>query len=144
MSSTEQTVGALSAEDVSYLRRADDVYAINVGGANYLRVTKRADYRDAFSQDRRVDIPVGGNGADGFFASAWEFPWETLRTGDVVSFYWYPDAHTSENLRAAGLHGDVLYVDITRGKRSARYVAGTSMCPDNSARMCRSGSRVAS
>lgn len=131
------TQNALTREDVSYLRRADDVYAINVGGHNYLRCIKRASYSDAFDTDKRVDIPVLGNGADGYFTSAWEFPWHTLRAGDQVRFNWYPDAHTNENLRGVGFHADVLYVDIIRGKTSARYVAGTSVGPDDSARMCR-------
>jgi hypothetical protein len=132
------TVAPLTKEDVSYLKRADDVYAINIDGQNYLRVIKRAPFGDAFGLDRRVDIPVGGNGKNGWYHSAWEFPWASLRTGDEVRFYWYPDANRNEVLREAGLHADTLFVDITRGKATHRYVAATQVCPDNSARMCRS------
>jgi hypothetical protein len=134
---TTETVEGLTREDTSYLRRSSDVYAINIEGQNYLRCTRRADPNDAFDTDKRVDIPVGGNGADGYFASAWSFPWHTLRPGDVVSFNWFPDANTNENLREVGLHADTLYVIVQRGKKSAQYMAAVSVCPDNSARMCK-------
>jgi hypothetical protein len=137
MSTIVSTEG-LTKEDVSYLRRADDVYAINIEGQNFLRVVKRGTFGDAFSEDKRVDLPVPGNGKHGYFTSAWEFPWRTLRAGDRVRLYWYPDANTNELLRQVGLHADVLFLDVARGKQENRYVAGTSVCADNSARMCRS------
>ena len=128
----------LTKEDVSYLRRADDIYGINILGQNYLRCVKRGDSRDRFDGDVTVDIPVEGNGADTWFTSMWQYPWETLRVGDKVRLHWYPDAATNETMREVGLHGDTLYVDITRGKQKpARYVAAMSVTPDNTARMCR-------
>lgn len=136
MSTTVNEVG-LTKEGVSYLRRADDVYGINIDGQNYLRVVKRAAFGDAFAEDRRVDIPVEGNGADGYFTSAWNFPWASLRAGDRVRLYWWPDANRNEALKEVGLHADALFVDITRGKQTHRYVAATQVAPDNSARMCR-------
>lgn len=138
MTTTMTPTAPLTREDVSYLKRASDVYAINIEGQNYLRVVKRAPFGDAFGEDRRVDIPVDGNGQNGWFHSAWEFPWASLRTGDTVRFYWFPDANRNEVLREAGLHADVLFVDITRGKSTHRYVAATQIAPDNSARMCNS------
>ena len=143
MSSTHnglKLVEGLTKEDVSYLRRADSVYAINIEGRNFLRAVKRGDYADAFSEDKRVDIPVSGNGKDHYFTSAWEFPWHVLRVGDQVYLHWYPDAYTSESLRQVGLHGDALYVDVTRGKqnRTVRYLVEVGVCADNLARMCRS------
>lgn len=140
----EQAVG-LTKEDVSYLRRADDVYAINIGGQNYLRCVKRGNSSDAFDDDKRVDIAVDGNGADNWFTSAWQFPWRTLRVGDKVWLHWYPDAATNEYMREAGLHGDSLYVDITRGKGRSeqinRYLVANSCSADNTARMCRGAGR---
>src|SRR3972149_11527402 len=102
------TEGTLTREDVSYLRRASDIYAINIDGTNYLRATRRADPNDSFDSDKRIDIPVRGNGENGWFTSAWSFPWHTLRAGDEVSFYWFPDANTNENLRQCGLPADTL------------------------------------
>ena len=129
----------LTKEDISYLKRADDVYAINIDGQNFLRVIKRADWRDRFSDDKRVDIAVDGNGASGFFCSAWHFPWHTLRVGQTVRFDWFPGALMSDNLRAVGYVGDELSVDIgsASGKNSARYLVETYVGPDNSARMCK-------
>lgn len=127
----------LSGVDASYLRRASDVYAINIEGQNYLRCVKRADPNDAFDVERRLDIPVEGNGEDGYFTSAYSFPWHTLRTGTEIRLYWFPDANTNENLRDVGLHADTLYVDVRRGKTWARYMVAVSICPENSARMCK-------
>lgn len=137
MTTVIETKG-LTKGDVSYLRRATDVYAINIEDRNYLRCVKRADYQDAFSEDKRVDIPVEGNGKHGWFCSVWSFPWHTIRAGDQVRFEWYPDAGTSELLREVNLHMDELYVHITRGQKSARYLAEAIVCAENSARMCRS------
>lgn len=133
----------LTREDVSYLRRASDVYAINIEGQNFLRCVKRGDPRDAFSEDKRVDIPVDGNGAHGYFTRAWEFPWHTLRAGHRVSLYWFPDAWTNRYLTEVGLHADALYVDVTRGKqRPVRYLVDVGICEDNTARMCRTSGQV--
>lgn len=141
MSTITPTEG-LTKEDVSYLRRADDVYAINIEGQNYLRAVKRGRWDDQFDSDKRVDIPVEGNGSNGWFTSGWDFPWRTLRVGDSVRLEWFPDAHRNESLRDVGLHADVLYVHVRRGKSWARYIAGTQVCPDNSARMCRGAAPV--
>lgn len=131
-------VDALTKEDISYLRRASDIYAINIDGQNYLRCVKRADYGDAFSEDKRVDIPVEGNGKNGWFTSAWSFPWHTLRAGDGVRFEWYPNAHSTENLKSVGYDADVLFVHIRKGKMWAKYIAAVQTTPhDSLARMCR-------
>lgn len=128
---------ALSREDTSYLRRSSDVYAINIDGQNYLRCVKRRDFGDAFSEDKRVDIPVSGNGANGWFTSVWDFPWHTLRAGDGVRLEWYPDAFRNEALKEIGFHSDVLYVHVRRGKTWARYLAAVQTGPESLARMCR-------
>jgi hypothetical protein len=140
MTTVETTVGVLTREDVSYLRRASDVYAINIDGQNYLRCVKRARWGDQFSEDKRVDIPVQGNGDDGWFVSAYSFPWQTLHAGNEVRLYWFPDANTNDGLREVGMHADTLYVDVRRGKAWARYMAAVSVCPENSARMCKGAS----
>ncbi len=62
----------------------------------------------------------------------------TLRTGDAIAFLFYPDAHTNGYLEDAGLHGDILYLNVFRkGKQCARFELAHSNCRDNSARMCR-------
>jgi len=131
------TEAVLTKEDMSYLRRADDVYAINIDGQNYLRVVKRRPFGDEFADDKRVDIAVAGNGSDGWFVSLWGFPWHTLRAGDGVRFEWYPDAFRNEVLRNVGYHSDVLYLHIRKGKTWARYIGAVQTGPENSARMCK-------
>jgi hypothetical protein len=60
----------------------------------------------------------------------------TLRVGDEISFEFYADAHTNGYMREAGLHGDVLYMDVARaGKRVARFQMDHSNCSDSTARM---------
>ena len=143
MTTLEITEG-LTKEHLSYLRRADDVYAIHRDGQNYIGCVKRGTFGDEFSEDKRVLIPVAGNGGEGFYSGANWFPWQThpFREGDRLSLHWYPDAGTNDYLRDAGLHADKLYLDITRptsnGRaKSWRYLVDTAVCPDNTARMCR-------
>jgi cold shock CspA family protein len=63
---------------------------------------------------------------------------KTLRVGDEVTFEFSPDAHTNGYIAAAGLHGDALYLRVRRnGKFIARWELTSSVCPSNSARMCR-------
>lgn len=147
MSATATETHVLTKEDVSYLRRADDLYARHDGdgeaygsdGGNVIGAVKRAPWGDRFAQDVTVLIPVNGNGRQGNFTSlhSGESVIRSLRAGDAVSFYWYPDAGTNENARDAGLHVDYLYLDVTRGKRQSRYLVAVSVCPDNSVRMCK-------
>lgn len=137
----------LTREDVSYLRRADDLFARHDGdgndyqsaGGNMIGAVKRAPYGDQFAHDVTVLIPVGGNGRQGNFTSLYnvESVIRDLRAGDEISFYWYPDAGTNQYARDARLHVDYLYLDVTRGKRTRRHLAAVSVCPDNSARMCK-------
>lgn len=126
----------LTTEDISYLRRADDVVASHYEGRNVLRAIKRARWTDRFDSDKTVEIVVAGNGTDGYHAGTVNFPWHTLRKGDIVSLVWRPDAGTNEYARRAGLHVDELHIDVQRGSRSARYMVETQVTPDNSARMC--------
>lgn len=147
MSATLTETRVLTKEDVTYLRRADDMFARHDGdgtdyltdGGNMIGAVKRAPYGDRFAQDITVLIPVNGNGRQGFFTNlhSAESVLRTLRAGDAVSFYWYPDAGTNDYARGAGLHVDHLYLDVTRGARTVRHLASVSVCPENSARMCK-------
>lgn len=63
---------------------------------------------------------------------------DTLRAGDAISFMFYPDARSNGYLEDAGIHGDTLYLNVYRkGKHCARFELASSICKDNSARMCR-------
>jgi hypothetical protein len=63
---------------------------------------------------------------------------KTLRVGDELQFSFYPDGHTNQYVAASGLHADILYLHVRRdGKRVARWEFETSICPNNSARMCK-------
>jgi hypothetical protein len=62
----------------------------------------------------------------------------TLRAGDEITFSFYPDAHSNQYVAKAGLHADALFLHVRRnGKRIASFEFETSVCPNNSARMCR-------
>jgi len=143
---TREDIG-LTREDISYLRRADEVYAQHRGEewksespvGNVLVALKRGKRDDQFSQDVRVPIVVDGNGAPGNFANPVPRTIvRLLRAGDKVYLYWYPDAGTNEYCKDAGLHVDYLYLHVTRGKQQFEYLASVSVCPHNSARMCKS------
>jgi len=62
----------------------------------------------------------------------------TLREGDEITFRFAADAHSNCYIAAAGLHADTLYLDVLRkGKTIAYWELETSVCPDNSVRMCK-------
>ncbi len=60
----------------------------------------------------------------------------TLRIGDVISFQFYPDAHSNQYVKNAGLHADVLYMNVKRGDKRFTWKLDCQVCPNNSARMC--------
>lgn len=62
---------------------------------------------------------------------------KTLRVGDDVTFAFHPDGHGNGYVAAAGLHADVLYLDVRREGKRTRWEIEISVCPNNSARMCR-------
>lgn len=63
---------------------------------------------------------------------------KTLRADDEIMFSFYPDAHTNGYVAMGGLHADTLYLRVRRdGKTIADWELQTSICPSNSARMCR-------
>lgn len=65
--------------------------------------------------------------------------WQTiaglLRAGDALHLHFDGDAHTNENLRKAGMHGDVLRLVVHRGETKMTFMVTSSAGPDNSARM---------
>lgn len=62
---------------------------------------------------------------------------KTLREGDEITFRFFPDAHSNGYVAEKDLHADVLYLEVRRnGKRIAKWEIESSVCADNSARMC--------
>jgi hypothetical protein len=62
----------------------------------------------------------------------------SLKAGDELSFAFHPDSHSNQYTKDAGLHADVLYLTVRRkDKKVAVWTFDSTICPDNSARMCR-------
>jgi hypothetical protein len=62
---------------------------------------------------------------------------KSLRVGDEITFRFSPDGVSNGYTKEAGLHADALYMDVRRkGNTHAHYLMATSICPENSARMC--------
>jgi hypothetical protein len=61
----------------------------------------------------------------------------SLRVGDELTFSFYPDGHTNGYVAAAGLHADILYLHVRRNGKRQTWEFTNSICPANSARMCR-------
>jgi hypothetical protein len=62
----------------------------------------------------------------------------TLRAGDAIAFEFYPDCHSNQYVTDAGLHADALRMLVYRdSSRVACWEVAQSICPDNSARMCK-------
>lgn len=63
---------------------------------------------------------------------------KTLKEADEITFSFWPDAHSNDYVRKAGLHADVLYLHVRRPDgKSYSWELDVSVCPDNSARMCK-------
>ena len=59
-----------------------------------------------------------------------------LRVGDKIEFEFYPDYHTNGYSKDARLHGDMLRLQVERGKERFTFNLQASIAPENSARMC--------
>lgn len=152
---------ALTKTDIAAIRRASDI-CIHLGGSHptgLVRLIKRKGYNaKPFETDQeyvlegvtvRMETTQGTaaleNGAQ-CFAMAGIYHSQrcpvssimaTLRAGDELTFSFYPDCHSNGYVAAANLHADVLYLHVIRnGKRNTWELIG-SICPNNSARMCR-------
>jgi hypothetical protein len=62
---------------------------------------------------------------------------KTLRAGDELTFSFYPDCHSQMYVARAGLHADCLYLHVRRNGKRHTFELESSICPENSARMCR-------
>jgi hypothetical protein len=152
----------LTKTDIAAIRKADDL-CVHLGkqhGQGLVRLIKRKRYDSKpFETDQEYileNVTVGmetGLGAKALeagtaqcFAMAGIYhdqstpvasALKTLREGDELKFSFYPDCRSNGYVAAAGLHADCLYLHVRRnGKRVATWVVASSICPDNSARMC--------
>jgi hypothetical protein len=163
--STETTIDGLTKSDIAALRLADDVYAVLSEDEFKLRAIKRPTFaereRDPFVDDRRIDIGVEGSvtvygehGGTDFgrtrevtscFASLWhcEGIWQVVRPGDRIKLRFTAN-DSSESLRSAGFIRDGVTIEIVRksdgdGRRPLRFAGADYVGPNNSARICKSG-----
>lgn len=153
----------LTKIDIAALRQADRLVVAFNGGNASMRTTgvtaikeKRPNEADPFAVDvdHRIDAPVSVlHRSDDSLAGAACFAFvgfyhsqhthassviRTLRAGDEVQFIFAPDYHSTENLRNAGLHADVLLLVVRRdGRTVAEWELDHVTCPGNTARMCR-------
>ena len=153
----------LTKTDIAALRKADDltVHLSSRTPEGLVLAIKRKhrSEQDPFAQDIEHVLTATAaldgfrgqeqlkNGGAEFFAMVGLYHgqhghassvFRTLRAGDEITFRFYPDAHTNGYCAMSGLHGDILCLDVRRhGKRVASWELTSSICPSNSARMCR-------
>lgn len=152
----------LTKTDIAAIRAADDI-CVHLGTANpqgKVRLIKRKPYNaKPFETDQEyvlenatvvMETGLGAraleSGAAECFAMAGIYHnqgshvssiLKTLRAGDIVRFSFYPDCHSNGYVAAAGLHADCLYLHVTRNGKRQTWELTDSICPANSARMCR-------
>jgi hypothetical protein len=153
-------MNTLTKLDIAAFRKADAlcVHLSQLYPTGLVRLIKRAG-QNTFDSDKEhvIECPVTLYGyrnqnaiADGAacfahvsFYHAQNTPAScivnTLRADDEISFEFYPDGQSNGYTAKAQLHADVLYLIVRRNDGSKRYrwELDVSICPDNSARMCR-------
>jgi hypothetical protein len=160
---TETTIPTLDRDDLKALRNADTVCFRYHDEVATIECLKR-DSDEFGAKERRRDITVEGvvyNGydADGgrargaemnygfamFHSAKYTENWRTivglLRADDTLRLEFRTDDATNGYVKDAGLHADELWLRIERGEGPHRkrlyFLLDASVCPDNSARMCR-------
>jgi hypothetical protein len=144
---------ALTKEDISHLRVADDISVSYRPKETRVVVRKKnPKYGHAPFAERELEyvLPVlvtdYSGKASRCFESVplWRYSTgsaaataiDSLKVGDEVEFQFYPDHSTNAYAGNARLHVDALFLYVTRGKKRFEYLLEVSVCPDNSARMC--------
>lgn len=146
----------LTALDLAALRKADYLSVSLKGEVQTVRATKenRPTETNPFATDidHLIAAPVTmrsatyGQASDARCFANMRF-WRgqdshigavvsMLRVGDEIAFEFCPDHHTNQYMERADLHGDILRLVVTRGKRRHYFEVDHSNCPDNTARMC--------
>jgi hypothetical protein len=144
----------LTKIDIAALRQCDFVHVTLIDGVAKVRAVKRIEQSESqpFACDKEHAIAAEVTNND--IARLWKCSelvrvyrdnqdhasavFAMLRAGDKVRFHFYPDAHTNQYLRDAGLHGDALKLIVERGAKKFWFELSSSHCPDNTARVCQS------
>lgn len=144
---------ALNRHQIRALRSADSIAIYSRNGENTATITATIKATDSDPFEKRLDIGVESRfesfapGSEFVNAHAtilcadttahWQSIAGTVRDGDDVRLIWASDAATTQALRAAGFHGDVLRIEIARDGGEARYAFDliTAVCEGNTARM---------
>lgn len=69
------------------------------------------------------------------FSMTWQSIVSILKGGDILSLHFVGNKYTNDYVRDKGLNGDAVEMGISRKGKAFTFVVGTSICPDNSARM---------
>jgi len=158
---------ALTKLDIAAIRKADTlvIHLNKANPQGTVRCVKRADYTiDPYAKDQSysLDCDVVLRHVYGATTSVTDTDiacfghvsiysgqrcpvycmLETLKEGDELTFSFYADAHSNGYIAKAGLHADVLNLLVRRPLKDgkSRYYTwelNVSICPENSARMCR-------
>lgn len=152
----------LTKEDIAAIRRADDI-CIHLGARHpegLVRLIKRKAYNAKPFETDQEHVISGEHvttesmpardalerGTAEFFAMAGIYHnqhcpvssvLKSLKVGDELTFSFYPDCHSNGYVAAAGLHADCLYLHVRRAGKRHTWDLISSICPNNSARMCR-------
>ncbi len=150
-------VEGISAIDLKAIRNADRVSFHWHGNGYHIHAHKeRENTRDGYEQTIRILVNGSvSQWSDGQWgktdnniaaAFAWlptpsqSLNWKTtiaaIKPGDVLTLRFHAGAN-SQNLTDAGLYRDFLDLEAQRGDKTFSWRIDESVCPDNSARMCR-------
>jgi hypothetical protein len=144
----------LTSADIRALKNADNVVfqTSPEWGHRVRAIREREHTQSGFSDEVQIQASGGirshGEGFEAKYcfhmihSSKYSRSWQTiaslLRPGDTLSLSWSAGGGTTENHRAAGLHGDTLSLVVYRKeKHKYTFKVAYSVCPNNSARMCR-------
>lgn len=145
----------LTKEDIAALRKASSVSFGVAELGDPGRIVASVDGKDVGpfksegSLTRLIEVGAspGTTGSEHLGSCNFHRPWMTvagmLKPGDALEIEFKPDDITSELLGEHALHGDLLYINVTRTGRKARrmtFLIASHVSLDNSARMCRKAS----
>lgn len=144
----------LTKLDIAALQQADYLTVMLTNGVSRVLVGQQVKetLKRPFTQDgvHQIEAPIhvtnSGNAQGRFYASM-NFDRRfrdthisavtaQLRVGDAISFQFYADYLTSEVIRTAKLHADVLRLQVRRGKRLFIFEIDHVIAPSGAARMC--------
>lgn len=144
---------ALTKLDILALQQADYLTVLLTDGVGRVMLSKQTkkSQKNPFEQTgaHTLDAPIyvtNAGSQQGRFYSSLNFDrafYNThiaavaaqLRAGDQIHFEFYADYLTSEVMKKAGLHADVLRLHVRRGRRLFVFEIDHVTAPDGAARM---------